>query len=134
MYHECKFYCRYSFTVILHEKIENTWNNIRLFVATFSRISNLKISQVCVYRCIEQLFDQTSRMSWKRNRERKNVTNLIFLERRRRMKWIILLYVSPYYFSSIFSRNNFIHFFTYNHPFLDCTIITGTLCIAITII
>lgn len=79
MYHECKFYCRYSFTVILHEKIENTWNNIRLFEATFSRISNLKISQVCVYRCIEQLFDQTSRMSWKRNRERKKCYKLDFL-------------------------------------------------------
>lgn len=57
MYHECKFYRRYSFTVILHEKIEKTWNNIPSFEVAFPRISNLKISQVCVYRCIEQLFD-----------------------------------------------------------------------------
>lgn len=46
MYHECKFYCRYSFTVILHEKIENTWNNIRLFVANikFENFSSLRVS------------------------------------------------------------------------------------------
>lgn len=79
MYHERKFYCPYSFTVILHEKIEKTWNDVLSFEATFPRISNFKISQVCVYRCIEQLFDQTSRKSWKRNRERKKCHKLDFL-------------------------------------------------------
>lgn len=129
MYHERKFYCRYSFTVILHEKNRKDmewhsfiWSHVSENIE-FENFSSLRVS---MYRATFWLNESNvlETKPWK-----KKCYKLDFLGNE-----TSLLDVPLYYFSSIFSRNNFIHFFTYNHPFLNCTIITGTFCIAITII